>query len=190
MARKIKRGDPVIYYGGALPQRCYFGGKMGAYRVLSSTPNVQSGWCVPLEKIEEEVFHAPNGAGVYEDAVCDRIEYKASKIEIVFRYVQAGPASWAIGSEVKIGDRGIITPVSVHDPAFETFEDAMKATMTPVLLELGRFAAGVDSSYGVGALSAKPLQRRAKDALFHLLHALPSPLQRDIIILLSAGQQK
>lgn len=184
MARKFKRGEAVMHFGPGGPTRCYFGGKMGRYRVLSSLPNVESGWCIPLEEVASTVFHAPNEHGVYPNDVCDAIEFRAGNdFRIVVRFLQIGPHSWAIGKEVQIGSGYQGSPVSERWQ-YPSLEAALREELSPLLAELARCAAGAQSTYSRKAPNStvRRLQRRAKEAIIHLLHGLAPHLPRDIII--------
>ncbi|KAA0178803.1 hypothetical protein FX016_22995 [Cupriavidus gilardii] len=191
MARKFKRGEAVMHFGQRGPTRCYFGGKMGGYRVLSSLPDVESGWCIPLEEVARAVFHAPNEHGVYPNEVCDAIEYRAGKdFRIVLRFLQIAPDAWAIGKEVEIGNGYQASPVSERW-RYPSLEAAIRAELAPLLAELARCAAGAPNAYirSESQSATRRLQRRAMDAIFHLLHGLSPHLSRDIIIsLLSTSQ--
>jgi hypothetical protein len=188
MARKYKRGQEVMYYGVRGVMRCYFGGKMGAYRVLSSTPYVDTGWAVPLSEVETSVFPAPNEQGVFDRQVCDVLEYRVdSRFFVRIEYLQAGPALWAIGQSLQIGNNGRSIPVSTQLGS-PTFEDAIKSVLPMLLVELARLAAGVDNPFDRSVAPNKPrktTQRRAQDAIYHLLNALPSELCNDIVMSLS-----
>jgi hypothetical protein len=106
MARDFKRGEPVVYYGNGRATRCFFGGKNGGYRVLSSTPDLESGWLVPLSSVLSEVFPAPNEHGVYAQDLATRIEYRGSAtFHVAVDYLQIGPERWIAASEFRIGTR-------------------------------------------------------------------------------------
>lgn len=182
MARKFKRGQAVMYFEGETGKRCYFGGKMGAYRVLSSVPNVESGWAIPLADVDRVVFPAPSDDGTFDRAVCEAILYRADRTFFVrFEYVQTSPCSWAVGHSLRIGDTRNILPV-VADRSFQTFELAITKGLSPLLLELSRLAAGVGNAFvEVGSITAT-MRRHATDAIYHLLSTLPARIQDDIVM--------
>lgn len=182
MARKFKRGQAVMYFEGETGKRCYFGGKMGAYRVLSSIPNVESGWAIPLSDVDRVVFPAPSEDGTFDRAVCEAIQYRADRtFSVQLEYVQAGPRSWAVGHSLRIGDMREVLPVAA-DRTFQTFEEAITEGLSPLLHELSRLAAGVANAFvDVGSITAT-VRRHAKDAIYHLLSALPAGIQDDIVM--------
>ena len=182
MARKFKRGQAVMYFEGETGKRCYFGGKMGAYRVLSSIPNVESGWAIPLADVDRVVFPAPSENGTFDRAVCVAIQYRADRTFFVqLQYVQAGPRLWAVGHSLRIGDTRKMLPVAA-DRTFQTFEEAITKGLSPLLHELSRVTAGVANSLvEVGSITAT-VRRHAKDAIYQLLSALPADIQDDIVM--------
>ncbi len=171
-----------MYFKGATGKRCYFGGKMGAYRVLSSIPNVDSGWAIPLSDVDRTVFAAPSEDGIFDRTVCEAIQYRADRTFFVqLDYVQAGPRAWAVGHSLRVGDTRNVLPVAV-DRTFPTFEQAITEELSPLLRELSRLAAGVANAFvDAGSITAT-LRRHAKDAIYHLLSALPSHIQDDIVM--------
>jgi hypothetical protein len=187
MARDFKRGEPVVYYGNGRATPCFFGGKNGGYRVLSSTPDLESGWLVPLSSVLSEVFPAPNEHGVYAQDLATRIEYRGSAtFHVAVDYLQIGPERWIAASEFRIGTRYRSTPLTAAR-VFLTLEEAQKAVVVPLLLDLGRLAAGADNNVApdarVGA-AHKATRRHGQMAVYTILSALPSPVQSDIIMLL------
>ncbi|MBN3815221.1 hypothetical protein G3N57_00735 [Paraburkholderia sp. Se-20369] len=182
MARKFKRGQAVMYFEGETGKRCYFGGKMGAYRVLSSIPNVESGWAIPLSAVDRAVFPAPSEDRTFDRAVCEAIQYRVDRTFYVqLEYVQAGPHAWAVGYSLRIGDTRKVLPVAA-DRTFPTFEEAITAGLSPLLHELTRLAAGVGNAFvDVGSITAT-VRRHAKDTIYHLLSTLPAHVQDDIVM--------
>lgn len=184
MARSFKRGQAVMYFEGETGKRCYFGGKMGAYRVLSSVPQADTGWAVPLADVDQLVFPAPGADGVFATTVCEAIQYRADRVFFVrLDYVQATPDSWAIGHSLRIGDTKESEPVTVK-PASKSSDEAMKACLIPLLRELSAVAAGVENRFVKRETASATMQRRAHDAIYELLSALPAQLLDDIVIAL------
>ncbi|MGP8437825.1 hypothetical protein ACT2FY_39040 [Paraburkholderia fungorum] len=184
MARSFKRGQAVMYFEGKTGKRCYFGGKMGAYRVLSSVPEVDTGWAVPLSEVDRLIFPAPSDDGSFDRSVCEAIQYRADRTFFVrLEYVQASPSVWAIGHSLRINDTKESMPV-VAAPGFETYEDAMKERLAPLLRELSALAAGVPNRFVTRGAVSVAMQRRAHEAIYALLSPLPVRLQDDIVIAL------
>ncbi len=187
MARTFKRGQAVMYFEGKTGKRCYFGGKMGAYRVLSSVPNVESGWCIPLSNVNRVVFPAPNEDGTFDRSVCEVIEYRADRSFFVrLEYVQTGPEAWAIGHSLRVGDTRQASPAVVHQP-YSTLDEAITQVLSPVLRGLASLAAGADNPFVKPRGKNTVLQRRARDAMYHLLNAL-SPHLRNAIVMSLLGR--
>jgi hypothetical protein len=171
-----------MYFGGETGKRCYFGGKMGAYRVLSSVPNVESGWCIPLSDVDRVVFPAPNEDGSFDRSVCDAIEYRADRSFFVrLEYVQTGPEGWAIGHSLRVGDTRQASPAVVYQ-TYSTLEEAITQVLSPILRGLGSLAAGADNPFVKPHGKHTVLQRRARDAMYHLLNALSPHLQNAIVM--------
>lgn len=188
MARDFKRGEPVVYYGNGAATPCFFGGKDGAYRVLSSTPDLESGWMVPLASVPLQVFPAPNKHGVYPQDLATSIEYRGSAtFHVAVYYMQIGPERWITAFESRVGMRYRSTPLTASR-VFLTLEEALKAAVIPPLLDLGRLAAGADNNLApdarTGAAAHKATRRHAQMAIYTILSALPSSIQSDIIMLL------
>lgn len=187
MARDFKRGEPVVYYENGTATPCFFGGKNGGYRVLSSTPDLESGWMVPLASIPSQVFPAPNEHGVYPQDLAASIEYRGTAtFHVVVYYMQIGPERWITAFEFRIGTRYRSSPLTASR-VFLTLEEAQKAAVVPLLLDLGKLAAGADNNLvpdtPAGA-AHKATRRHAQMAVYTILSALPSPVQSDIIMLL------
>ncbi|TCK32055.1 hypothetical protein B0G84_9193 [Paraburkholderia sp. BL8N3] len=184
MAQRFKRGQAVMYFEGKTAKRCYFGGKMGAYRVLSSVPEADTGWAVPLSEVDRLVFPAPGDDGSFDRSVCEIIQYRADRTFFVrLQYVQAGPSVWAIGYLLRIGDTKESLPV-VANPSFPTYEEAVTERLAPLLRELSAVAAGVPNSFFTRGTISATMQRRAHEAIYALLSPLPARLHDNIVIAL------
>ncbi|WP_157657509.1 hypothetical protein [Burkholderia ubonensis] len=187
MARRYKRGDPVVYYDNGKATPCFFGGKMGAYRVLSSTPDLESGWGIPLASVADSVFPAPNRHGCYPLELADKLEYRRDhSFQVAVYSLRITPDSWITATEYRIGSKFRATPLTASQK-FPTLEAALTASLVPMLRDLGRLAAGAPNGITAEALnstSMKSVQRHAQLAIYELLHALPSPVRSDIIMLL------
>ena len=187
MTRRFKRGDPVVYYDNGKATPCFFGGKMGAYRVLSSTPDLESGWGIPLSSVADSVFPARNEHGSYPLELAEKLEYRSDRsFQVALYTLRVAPDSWITAMEYRIGRRFRATPLTASQ-TFPTLEAALAASLVPMLRDLGRLAAGspngmvADTS---NSASMKAIQRHAQLAIYEMLYALPSPLRSDIIMLL------
>ncbi len=187
MAREFKRGEPVVYYENGKATPCFFGGKDGGYLVLSSTPDLESGWLVPLSSVPSQVFPAPNEHGVYRQDLATRIEYRGgATFHVAVDYMQIGPECWITAFEFRIGTRYRSSPL-MASRVFLTLEETQKAAVIPLLLDLGRLAAGAQNNLLNETLTGaahKATRRHAQMAVYSILNALPSPVQPDIIMLL------
>ena len=182
MPRSFKRGQAVTYFEGTIGKRCYFGGKMGCYRVLSSQPNTESGWCIPLSDVDRLVFPAPNEQGSFEKSACEVIQYRANRtFAFSLEYVQIAPTRWAIGHSLRVGDTAHKIAPSIQN-TYASFEEAVLFALSPLLHGLTRLAAGAENPFvDVGKIT-KSLQRHAREAVYHLLNNVPPQLRDDIVM--------
>jgi hypothetical protein len=186
-----KAGEPVIYYGVGGPRRLYMGGKIGAYRVLSNTPNCDSGICVEIAQLEAEVFPAPSENGLFSPSLCAQITYALDRnYKVTVSYLRAGPDQWCMAvTELCFGHFGMHSPISSRF-AQPTFEGAARDELMPLLKRLGEMAAGVgrDLATSVPKSAHSKAKTFARNAILAIVAALPRHLASDILKSLTNNQ--
>lgn len=184
MQKKFRRGEAIVYYDGNVRTRCYFGGKMADFRVLSPTPGLESGWCVKLSDVETKVFPAPNEHGVYASEHATRLEYRHnSSFWVAVLTLQIGPSEWIATTEFRLGDKSRVAPLT-SAISFPTLEEALRQTLIPLLRDLAKIGVGAPNriiAQPSSRATKEVFQKHAEKAIYELLNALPSPPRSDII---------
>lgn len=188
----LKRGTPVLYFENEKPQSLYLGGKIGSYRLLSSSAlNLDSGTCVHSDKFPFAVFPAANEHGVFDPLVCARIAFSLDRrLKVTVCYVQTGPSTWtAAVSEMVVGDGGRYSPVTTHS-TYSTLEGALAAILPALLLELRELATNTDKQFqqrnhSLPKFIYSKARRFGRQAIYTIISSIPRQLASDILKSLS-----
>jgi hypothetical protein len=166
----------------------YMGGKIGGYRVLSSSLHtLDSGICVRIDELPSRVFPAPNEHGVFDrKGACTTIAFALDhRFKVSVSYVQAGPDTWcAEVDELTVSHCSSHSPISMHR-TYPTLHAALLAVVPALLVTLRDLAQGTDEElyrrWGTPKSLCGKARRFGNNAVYSIISAIPRPTASDIL---------
>ncbi|QOT82237.1 hypothetical protein [Cupriavidus basilensis] len=137
----FRRGEAVIHYSLVGPHRGYWGRKVGAFRVLATSPSsLDSGACISESDLGHTIFPAPNEHGVYDERHAKQFAYRSTsgRDHAVAYVLHIGPDRWAYSFSLTIatgGYCGFSSGIS-DDHSESTEESATRLALTQLIVML------------------------------------------------------